>query len=377
MQIKNLKEKTKYIKHLSDYLSHYFGFEFLEISEKSFSKKNIIEDDKIKVLKIFKKQLPKKKKEHGFFYKKQISTAQRKKGQNAFLGLNILNIDGALAEALLVKTAITILKAEGYSDFFISLNAIGGKDAQKNWKKQLSNYYKEHKNILKNIEIKKIISSPDEIYFSDKEYLVDINENAPQPLEFLLEEDIELFQHFIDYLETFNMDYSVDSKMIGEKQVFSKTIFKIFAKNPKTKNVEEVGFGGRYDDVASKTLGKKKFNAISLSLYFLKKNKKKLKLKEQKIDINLLKLGTSAEMKFLDVLEVLSSLNIPINFNIQKKKLSEQIQIVSDGNNNDGFVLILGETEARNDKIMVKNNKDASQNTIYIKDLKKYLKKFI
>ena len=131
MQIKNLKENKKNIQHTSDYISNHFGFDFIDIDKKTFSKKLPIEEEKIKVLKLIDKQNNDKTKPTGkmFFYKKSVLA--RNKQYNSSLGLDIVKLESAIGEATLIKTAISILEAEGYSNFQVSVNAIGSKDSLK------------------------------------------------------------------------------------------------------------------------------------------------------------------------------------------------------------------------------------------------------
>ncbi|MCK5589260.1 MAG: ATP phosphoribosyltransferase regulatory subunit [Candidatus Pacebacteria bacterium] len=375
MQINDLKKKKKNINHISDYISDHFGFDYLAVEEKIFSKNLLIEDEKIKVLKFSQKQ---KKKEKipmkMFFYKKPILKS-RVKNFNAALGLDIININSAIAEAAIIKTALSILKEEGYTNFQIVLNAIGDKESQQNWQKALSAFYRENKDKLKKIEQKKITKEPLSILFANKEYLNTLNAEAPSSLEFLSDKNIQHFQEVIEFLENFKINYTVDEKLVGEKLLFSKTIFKIFAEHPKTKKREEVAFGGRYDEIAAKTVHKRQFSAIGLTLHFQKKVKQKIKLKEKKVNIHLLKIGSTAKLKYLDIIDTFKNLKVPIRYDIEEEKISKQIQKAE--KDKADYTLIMGEIEAKQDKVLIRKMKDSSQIEVSTDDLEKYIKKFI
>ena len=126
MQIKDLKEKKKYIKRQSDYTADYYGFEFIEIDEKKNVGTNdsIPEKEKVHVLKSILKKSGKKKINGTklFFYNKPILKSDKKDSDKMIL--DIINLDSAVAEALVLKTAINILEEEGYKDIFIKLNSI-------------------------------------------------------------------------------------------------------------------------------------------------------------------------------------------------------------------------------------------------------------
>lgn len=373
MQIKNLDDKKDINQH-ADYIANHYGFNFLDIEEKTFKKEMLVEDEKIKILKKFKKDLTGKRTSplKMFFYKKPI--AKKTKNDSSY-GIDIVNIDSSIAEATIIKTANSILEEEGYTDIKFILNAIGDQESVKNFKQALTNYYKEQKTDLKAVEVKKISKDPLEIFYnpSNKEYLKEINENAPSSLEFLSEKSISHFQEVIKYLENFNIDYVIDEKMQGSKMFFSKIIFKIIAKGPKDKEQMEVGFGGRYDEIAQETIGKKKLSAIGLTLDFNKKLKSKPKLKEQKINIHLLKIGSTAKLKYLDIIDIFSKIKIPINYDIKEEKISKQIKKATESNAD--YTIIIGETESKKNKVIVRKMEDYSQKEIETKELSTYIKK--
>lgn len=372
--MQNKENKKIQSQYISDYIATHFGFDYINIEENVFSKKKIIiEDEKLKVLKfIYKKKNKKTSFPRMFFYKKSVQKFESKQF-NSSIGLDILQVESAIAEATIIRTALTILEEEGYTDFKIIVNAVGNKESQKIWQKALSQYYRENKEKLKKIEEKKISKEPVNILFSKKEYLKDINKNAPTPLKFLSEKNIEHFKEFIEYLESFKIDYSVDEQMFSNKFLFLNTIFKISAKCPKTNKIENIAFGGRYDDSATKIVHKRKFPAIGLTLNFLKKTQKKIKPPKKKQNFYLLKIGTAAKLCYLEVIYIFKELKLPIKYNIENEKISDQI-LEAEKYQAD-FIIIIGEVEAKKKKVMIRKVENFSQVDIPIKDLKKYIKK--
>lgn len=373
MQIDDISKK-KNINYSADYIANHYGFDFIDVEEKIFKKDILVEDEKIKVLKKFKKDLGAKRVSplKMFFYKKPVIKSS---GNDSAYGIDIINMESAIAEATVIKTACSILKEEEYTDIKILLNAVGDQESVKNFKSELTKFYKENKDKLKAIEAKKITKDPLEIFYntSQKEYLKEINQQAPSSLEFLSEKSINHFQEVIEYLENFNIDYAIDEKMQGSKMFFSKIIFKIIAKGPKDKEQVEVGFGGRYDEIAQEEIGKKKLSAIGLNLNFNKKSKAKIKPTEKKINIHLLKIGSTAKIKYLDVVDTLSKIKVPIKYDIKEEKISKQIKKAADAKAD--YSIIIGETEAKKNKVLIRKMDDYSQKEMDMKDVAVYIKK--
>lgn len=373
MQIDDINKK-KIIKQNADYIATHYGFDFLDIEEKTFKKNLLVEDEKVRVLKKFKKEFSSKRSSplKMFFYKKPVF----KNGKDSSYGIDIINIESAIAEATVIKVTKSILEEEGYTDVRFILNAVGDQDSVKNFKQSLTNYYKENKDKLKTIETKKVTKDPLGIFYNtDKKYLKEINENAPSSLEFLSSKSIEHFQEVIEYLENFGIDYIIDEKMQGSKIFFSKIIFKVTAKGPKDKERVEVGFGGRYDEIARETIGKKKISAIGLTLSFNKKSKARPKVKEKKVNIHLLKIGSTAKLKYLDIVDTFSKLKVPIKYDIKEDKISKQIKKANEMEAD--YSIIIGEAESKKNKVIIRKMKDYSQKEIDMKDVSSYIKKLI
>lgn len=64
------------------------------------------------------------------------------------INLEIMGTDRSIAEALLIKTAVSVLKDNGYKDFSIEINSIGDKESMHRFSKELTNYYKKNLNNL-------------------------------------------------------------------------------------------------------------------------------------------------------------------------------------------------------------------------------------
>ena len=380
MQIDDIKKK-KIIKNRADYIANHFGFELIDIEEKSYAgdEHEAKEEEKIRLLKVFQKEkMPAKDyPSFMFFYNKPILLPKKgKKRQNVY-GLDIINVESAIAEAVAIKTAVCILQEEGYADIVVTLNALGDKESIKDFKKELTNYYKKHANELKAIEKKKLLAGNvlDIFFCQNKEYLKELNQNAPKPINFLSEKSIQHFQQCIEYLENFGIPYVIDEQMVGSKQIFSKIIFKISGKDPKKGKAVDLGFGGRYDEIAQESTKRKKTSAIGLSLSFNKKPEKVGTLKEKKVNIHLLKIGSGAKLKYLDVVEILHKLKVPIKYDIKEEKISKQLK--SAIKDEAHYTLIIGELEAKKNKVLVRRMSDFSQSEIDISELGKYLKKLI
>ncbi len=357
-----------------EYLALHFGFEPLDFDFENNIKVDLtVEEEKEKVFKKIKNLLDTKKKLNKMFFYK--SPVKKNKFVNKSLGLDIINIDSAVAEATLIKTAVSILKDEGYKDFKVILSAVGDNESKKSFKSALISYYKENKDKLKPFEIKKISKDPFSILFSNKEYLEELNKNIPSPMQFLSKKSIDHFQEVIKFLESFKLDYFIDEGIISDKMFFSKIVFKIMAVPPEGKEQIEVAYGGRYDEFLESLIKRRNVHAIGLNINF-KKNKAKNNFDlEKEIKMHLYKIGSTAKLKYLNVLDELSNLSVKIRYDIKEEKITNQVKKFS--SEEVEYSIILGELEAKKDKVLIRKMDNFSQTEVPIKNISKYLKKIL
>ncbi len=64
------------------------------------------------------------------------------------INLEIIGTKRSIAEALLLKATVSILKDNGYKDFSLEINSIGDKESSNKFGKELTNYYKKNLNSL-------------------------------------------------------------------------------------------------------------------------------------------------------------------------------------------------------------------------------------
>lgn len=357
----------------------HYGFDLAEIKETSGGKAHgeRAEEEKLKVLKYYtqandiKRDVPKSM----TYYNKPLLKEKGAPARMRTIGLDVIGVDNALAEAIVIQTALSILKEEGYKDLCVELNSVGDKDSVKKFEKELLAYYKANSEQLKAPERKKVNATDVmQLFCSTKEYMQEINEGAPKPIYFLSDESAAHFKEVLEYLEGINLPYEINDSLMGQKNYFSKLIFTIKGRTGKEKDVQTVARGGRYDELASHTTRKRKISAVGLSMDF-KKQTGKTQPSTKDVSIHLVKIGSSARMKSLEVLEAMKAACIPIHHSLDEAKISHQLEEATQ--NNAQYALIVGQREANLGKVLVRNMETSAQDEISIAELGKYMKKLV
>ncbi len=284
--------------------------------------------------------------------------------------LEIIGTSKPIAEAMIIETAYVILK-DRYpnQELSVEINSIGDKESMTKFSRELHNYCKKEINKLPanlRAEIKKDEFNIFNIKDSKASEFVD---SAPKPMAFLSDISRNHFKEVLEYLESLNIPYEINHKLIGSRSYCSDTIFEIKSKT------EVLAIGERYNTVAKKVLGKKDVPALGIALlihpHYVTKSKSKSK-KEEQTKFYFIQFGGDAKRKSLGIIESLRKAKIPVHQSLSKDKLS--VQLAQAEKLNIPYIIMMGQKEAIEETVVVRHMTTRSQDTIEIERLVTHLK---
>ena len=305
-------------------------------------------------------------------------------GKEAVLfALEIIGTEKSIAEALLLKMALTMLHELGFTDnISVEINSLGDRESIARFSREFTNYYRRRaeevpahcRNNLKK-DIFKVLQCAE-----DKCML--FKEKAPKPVSALTEPSREHFAEVLEYLESMNMTYTMNHCLVGGKDYYTKTIFEIKSENgvneffPRKKFDATLARGGRFDDLV-KILGhRKEVPSVGITLTLgglgIIPPKRQAAEKIKKPKVYLVHLGFDAKLKSLSAIEILRKAKIPIYQALSKDRFSAQIAVAE--RIGVPFMVIIGQKEAYDGTAIVRNMINRSQETVPLKDLPHYLK---
>lgn len=288
--------------------------------------------------------------------------------------MEIIGSSKSIAEATLIETALIILR-ERYPDqeLCLEINSIGDKDSLGRFCRELGNFCKkELKNFGKlcRTNIKEDIFSAWNCTHKNCQAIL---EEAPRSMSYLSESSRNHFKEVLEYLESLHIPYNINPTLLGSRSYCTETIFEIIGKKDGVESM--LAIGERYNGLTKKIWGKKDVPAVGIALlmhpHFIKSRVVKEKTKATKFFF--IQFGFDAKLKSLTLIEMLRLANIPVEQSLSKDKLT--VQLASAEKMNVPYVLIMGQKEAMEESIVVRDLNTRSQETVFIKDLVKYLKK--
>ncbi len=301
----------------------------------------------------------------------------------AQFSLEIIGTGKSIAEAILFKTAFTILREAGFPDISVILNSLGDRESIARFSREFNAYYRKRMNEVPSHcrdNIKKDVLKTLECAH-DKCML--FKEEAPKPIASLSEESRRHFSEVLEYLESMGVPYRINHCLVGGKDFYTKTIFEIRSESdvnekfPKQTFSPVLAKGGRYDDLTKKMWGRKEVPAVGISISMgglgLTLPSKNQKQKESQPAAYLIQLGFEARIKCLDAIEILRRANIPIFQSLSKDRFSAQLAMTE--NMNIPYTIIIGQKEALEGTAIVRNMMTRCQETVPLLELPRRLKK--
>jgi len=292
----------------------------------------------------------------------------KRKPHERNFNVHVVGASKSIAEATIIKTALVILAEEGYTDLSVEINSLGDKDSAAKFMRELTTYYRKHLSSLP-AECKQTLKrDPLELLLCKHEKCMELAAEAPKSISFLTEKGRTHFKEVLEYLETLEIPYSINNSLVG-KRAAVETVFEIHDGTGKT-----LGTGMRYDALSKRIGLKKEVPAVGMQLVFQAKEQAKIKKTAhfvRKPKFYFIQLGFDAKLKSLKVIEMLRQAKVPLFQSLSKDKLIGQMTVAE--NLKIPYTIIMGQKEAMENTVIVRNMISRSQETIRIDELPAYL----
>lgn len=310
-------------------------------------------------------------------YKKPLSGGPNKKKSNVELyGFEIMGSARSTSESLIIKCVITALEEMGYKDLFIDINSIGDRESVTKFEREINNYFKKHNHLLP-VKIKTDFKKNHyEVIKNNPKEAEEFIKNMPQTVGSLSDIARVHLKEVLESVETFNTPYKIKPNIISNKLYASYTVFEIRQiSEKKDEDGELLAYGYRYNNLARKIGGKKEIPSIGATIIARKNHglAKKVVIKNiKKPKFYLVQLGNTAKLKVLNVVELLRKNKIPVYHSITKDKITGQLNGAEYMKSS--HVLIMGQKEAIENSIVVRNIVNREQETVPLTKLVEFLK---
>ncbi|MBL7053497.1 MAG: histidine--tRNA ligase [Candidatus Portnoybacteria bacterium] len=282
-------------------------------------------------------------------------------------------------DAQLIQLFFSISKKLGLKKLITQINSIGCSKCRPNYRKKLINFYRNKKKDLCSNCQRRFQYNPLRLLDCKNEICSQLAQEAPQIIDSLCDECNGHFKSVLEYLDELEIPYMLNPCLVRGLDYYTKTVFEIWPEEEDGRQISLSG-GGRYDGLI-KLLGGQDTPAVGFAIgldrvvNLIKEREIKISSRKKPL-IFLVQLGELGKKKSLKLFEELRQANLEIASSFSKNTIKDQLRIAN--RLKARFALILGQREALEDSIIIRDMKSGSQKIVplsrAVKEVKKKIK---
>jgi len=302
------------------------------------------------------------------------------------LDIEIIGEKSPVKDAQLIQIFYNIFKELKIKNLMVEVNSIGDSQCRSYYKKLLMSYLRSREHSVCGDCRRRMKENPLRFLDCKEEKCQPIKAQAPQTIDHLCEECHNHFKEVLEFLDEIEVPYRLNPYLVRGLDYYTKTVFEIF-QEPESKGETApiaLAGGGRFDGLV-KLLGGKDASAcggaagIERIVYLMKteEEKKQKEVSLQGSQVFLAQLGDLAKRRSLKLLEEFRKARIDVAESFGRDSLRAQLGKAN--NMKTLYTLILGQREALEGTVIIKDMVSGRQETVKmekaVEQIKKKLKK--
>lgn len=281
-----------------------------------------------------------------------------------------------ILDAQMIQIASRIVQTLGIKSVQIQVNSIGCGVCRKDYEELLVNYFESKRNKLCQDCKQRLETNPLRILDCKEDKCSQVTANAPQSVDHLCEECRVHFKYLLEYLDELELPYVINPQLVRGLDYYTKTVFEVWSADERARK-NSLGGGGRYDGLI-KMIGGETTPAIGFALGMdrLIMEMKRVQARPHKITkprVFLAQLGELAKKKSLKLFAELEKNGVLVAESFGKGGLKSQLRVAD--RIGVEITLILGQKEALDNTVIVKNMASGVQETVRMDRLSEAIKK--
>jgi histidyl-tRNA synthetase len=298
--------------------------------------------------------------------------------------LEIIGEKSPVADAQIIQIFYNILTELKFKKLIVKINSIGDNQCRSHYKKLLIKYCRRKQSALCFDCQRRLKENPLRVLDCKEEKCQLTVNQAPQMIDHLCEECHSHFKSVLEFLDEIELPYNLDPYLVRGLDYYTKTVFEIFAENLKddkeflVKN--SLAAGGRYDNMVKLFSGGDDVRVVgaAMGIERIILIMKEMGIKFSEINnsqIFLIQLGELAKKKSLGLLEDFRRAKIQISESLGQDSLKTQLGIAN--RIKVKYALILGQKEALEKTIIIKNMETSKQEIVKLDKVVEKMKKYV
>lgn len=292
------------------------------------------------------------------------------------MGVECIGDKNPLIDAEVIALGYYYVKALGLQSIKVLINTLGDNESRLNYKNDLIEYFKPHKDELCFDCQNRLEKNPLRILDCKVDHELDVIKNAPKMK--LTEAAANYFEQVKKYLDVLSIPYEVDDRLVRGLDYYTDTVFEVVSTREESGSQATIFGGGRYDNLVSE-MGGPEISGIGFAigverLAILCDAEKIFDEYKPEIDCYVINLNETADYA-LGVTSLLRNNGLITEMDYYGRSLKAQFK--SSERKNARFVIIIGEDEINNDSVTLKDTLTKAQEVFKKDDLVSRLDKLM
>ena len=290
---------------------------------------------------------------------------------------DIFGEEDPVLDAQVIQVASRVVNSVGVRNVQFQINSIGCPECRKEYIDLLVSYFESKKQKLCQDCKKRLETNPLRILDCKEDKCIQVSSGAPQTVDHLCSECRVHFKNLLEYLDELDLPYAINPSLVRGIDYYTRTVFEIWSVEGDKKL--SLGGGGRYDKLIE-SIGGESTPAIGFALgidrLIIEMKRVKAKTyKQPRPRIFLAQLGDLAKKKSLKLFSEIEKNGILLAESFGRGSLKSQLRTA----NRLGveIALIIGQKEAIDETVIVKNMDSGIQETIAQEKLVSTVKKIL
>ncbi len=310
-----------------------------------------------------------------FRYERQQKGRYRQAYQANF---EVVGEKDPILDAQLIQLFFSISKTLGIKNLITQINSIGCPNCRPVYRRMLVSYYRSRvKNACATCQ-RRLKQNPLRLLDCKSEKCVEIAKEAPQIIDHLCDDCHNHFKSVLEYLDEIEIPYILNSHLVRGLDYYTKTVFEIWPEDEEGRQIALAG-GGRYDGLV-KLLGGNDLPGVGFAMGLDRivnlMEEREIKIPQRRRPlVFLIQLGELGKKKSLKLFEELRQAGLKVNNSFSRNTMKAQLKRADKAGAR--FALILGQKEALDETIIIRDMESSSQEIVPLKKVVEKLKKKI
>jgi len=289
----------------------------------------------------------------------------------------IIGDEGAVSDVQVIQTFISILKKLNLKKYTLYINSIGCPICVPKYKKALVNYYRQHlKDVCPDCN-RRFKENPLRLLDCKNSKCEHLVSKAPQTLDFLCDDCHKHFKEVLEFLDDLEIPYQLNPQLVRGLDYYTRTVFEFYEESKENSSQGALMGGGRYDNMVEMFKGRPTpavgaAAGIERLINIVRKQDVKV-IEREKPKVFLIQLGDMGKKKCLRLFEEFQSKGIKAGEAFSKESIKSQLKVAD--REGAEWALIMGQREALENTIIIKDMKTGAQETIAVERAVNEIKK--